>query len=176
MGLVGRVTLVVMLAGAVGCSRSERGVQGRKLPASVLSAKPIPVHRPESIYDAHGNLKPSATSVGWLEIPMGLTERKARGTQHVFGADELPLKALTRFLDARVLTADLQVTPSSVRYGRAQPKNQAPQNIALDIALYTNASGSHVDLLIDERPRTVGAPMTAEDLRSLINQKQARAE
>jgi hypothetical protein len=176
MGILGRVALVVLVCAAAGCSRSERGVQGRRLPNSVLAAKPKPAALTrESIYDAQGNLKPSSVSVGWLAIPQGLSERPGRDGEHLFRGS-VPLKAIARFMDARIFTSDIRVETTSVRYGMSRPKNQDKRAMPLDVAAYANPAGTHVELIIKERPPTVVAPMTTAELKNLLKQKQARAE
>jgi hypothetical protein len=176
MGFVGRVALALALSAGAACARSERGVQGKRLPASALVVKSTSQSGPrEGLYDAQGNLKASSTTVDWLPIPEGFTEHKGRGTQHVFSAS-VPLKAVTRYMDARAFTGDIQVSPTSVRYGAARPKSLDAHAMPLDVSLYTNGAGNHVDLIIDERPPVVGKPMTADEVRSLLMQKQARAE
>jgi hypothetical protein len=174
MGIFGRVALSVVICAVLGCSRSDRGVQGRRLPASVV-AKPKPAEARESIYDAQGNLKPSSLSVGWLQIPQGLTARPSRDTQHVFSGN-VPLKAVTRYLDARVFTSNIRVDASSARYGDGLPKNLDRKALPLDVAVYANPAGTHLELIVREQTTHVGAPMTPAELHNLIQQKQARAE
>jgi hypothetical protein len=176
MGIVGRVTLALAICAAAGCSRSERGVQGRRVPQSVLAAKPKPAAaKRESIYDAQGNLKASSLSVGWLQIPEGLTARPSRDTQHVFSG-RVPLRAVTRYLDACIFTANLQVDATSARYIAGHPKNLDKRALPLDVSVYTNPKGTYLDLIVVERTTNLGTAMTPAELQNLIQQKQARAE
>jgi hypothetical protein len=177
MGILGRIALVAILTGAAGCSgESGRGAQGKRVSGAALAAKPPAARsKPESLYDAEGRLKPSDHSVGWLAIPVGLKAHEGGGRQHLFSG-KVPLKAVAKFLDARVFTSKLEASARRVHYGAAQPKNLDPKAVRLDISLYGNAHGDFVELIIEEHTTNSQGTLTPAEARSLISQQQSRAE
>jgi hypothetical protein len=177
MGILGRVVLLGALLGLASCSSGERGVQGRRVSGAALTKKPQAARtaKMESLYDADGRLKPSNLSVGWLQIPMGFKAAESSGRLHLFRG-KVPLQAVAKFMDARVLTGKIEASARRVHYGSAQPKSLDAKAVRLDISLYANARGDHVELIIEERTSNAGTALTDSQARSLISQQQSRAE
>lgn len=179
---MGRIRRIVMVGaaclGLLACSSrsNERGVTGQRISPKALAPrpeKPPPLNTP---FDAQGQLKPSGTSVGWLEIPMGFSERpSSQGTHHAF-VGKLPVQAVTRFLDQRVFTGQVELSGNGVKYVAARPKNLDPKAAAYEIAVYPNREGDTVQLFIDERTVSAAPPLSLDAARALLKEKQARAE
>lgn len=178
MGSIRRVIVCAALCALCGCSgRSEgRGVTGKRIAARAVASREksaqVAVQTP---YDAAGNLKPSELKVGWLEIPMGFRERvSSQGTHHAY-VGAMPAAAVIRFFDQRVFTSKVELVGNGVRYGAALPKSQDPNALRLEIAVYPNRRGDQVQIFVDERTAN-SAPLSLEDARALLSEKQARAE
>ena len=177
MGILGRVIVVAALSAA--CSGSEpaaRGVTGQRISPRAVPHKVTPKAVAVSPYDEHGNLKPSGMKVGWLEIPAGFQERvSSQGTHHAYVGKVKSLD-VTRFFDARVFTSQVRLVGHGVHYGLAQPKNQDPNAVRLEIGVYPNRAGDTVQIFVDERTQNAGPPLTMEQARALLSERQSRAE
>ena len=183
MGRIGGVakTAVVLALLWLGtaCSRESSRPEPTRVAAKYVAPKASPEApqvQAESPFDEEGKLKSSGKMLGWLELPMGLTEQNQHGAHHAFVAT-VPMEALTRYFDARVFTGQVELVGDRVSYRRAEPKSGAKaRGMRFDIVLYPNRYDHKVRVTLDEIPQAVSAPLSASDAKGLLRQQQERAE
>jgi hypothetical protein len=168
--------LGVLLLAACGGEKPPRGVTRVAPKYAPSKATPQALKaQADSPFDAEGKLRGSGKTLGWLELPMGLTEQNNHGAHHAY-TTPVPMSALTAYFDARVFTGQVELVSGGVHYRGAEPKGGKSRGMRFDIALYPNRYDGRVRMTIDELPAAASAPLSVSDAKGLLRQQQERAE
>lgn len=163
---MGKLDRVMALAGAVlalACTKQSEPVGSASLRAESMKAaqRAADAGQGDVRLDAEGNLKSSGRRIGWLELPTGFRElSESTPRLATFEAEDLPLELVNRYLEARLVPAQVDQRKNGTSFRNAKPSHTRLEMPAMHVtALTTDVVSRKVRLTIEDLSPPPKAPL-----------------
>jgi len=149
------VTLALLAPGLLACARrSSEPVGSVSLRNETAHAvqRAADAGRSDPRFDAEGSLKPSGRHIGWLELPSGFREQPGSSPSlGTYEADDMPLEAVTRFLEARLSAGRIDHRANGLSFRDAKASHTRLALPAMHVtALVTDSTARRVRLVVED--------------------------